>query len=93
MRHDPLPLQAADPQQGWPRVVARTILGGLGLAAFHGPLPYEIPDSVVSLSRAGWEALVRLYARRYPARFAALAREEMGAAGRRSFEEAGGDAR
>jgi hypothetical protein len=84
---DLTPLQEADPAQGWPRVEARAITGGLALAGFRGPESDTLPDDVLSLSRAGWEALVRLFARRYPATFGILAREEITQAWRGALEE------
>jgi hypothetical protein len=86
-RENPILLQPADPPQGWPRVEARHSAGGMVLAVFPGLRPTESPEYVLTLSRAGWAALVRLFARRYPATFGILAREELTPAWRGAREE------
>ncbi len=86
MTDDLTPLQPADPQQGWPRVVARRDPGGVTLLAFTRDRDVTA-TAALGLTAAGVAALVRWYARRYPARFADLAKDEIMAAWRGALEE------
>jgi hypothetical protein len=63
------PIQPADPDQGWSHVEAQRMLGGLTLRQYVRWHPEAVPDASLGLTLAGWEALVRLYAQQYPARF------------------------